>query len=111
LLIHWWDQVDDDDVRRIFGNSFPGWEAEHASITETSMLEHLVPELVRLDRKAEGGAQRIVSYDVFPAPEEILWPNGIGSSALPANQEVGRELVSLIVERIGDIVDRELVQD
>ena len=110
VLIHWWDQIDDDDVRRIFGDSFPGWEAEHASITETSMLESLVPELVRRDRKAEGGAERVVSYDVFPAPADILWPNGIGSTALPANREVGEELVDLIVERIGAIVDRELAQ-
>src|SRR6266542_722963 len=39
LLVHWWDQVGPADVRRIFGDDFPGWEAEHASITETSMLE------------------------------------------------------------------------
>jgi creatinine amidohydrolase len=107
LLVHWWDQVHDDDVHRIFGDAFPGWEAEHASITETSMMETLAPELVRSALKAEGGAARIVTYDIFPPPDDILWPNGVGYSALPASGELGSELVSLLVERIGAIVDDE----
>src|SRR6266545_3250213 len=41
LLVHWWDQVGPADVRRIFGDDFPGCVAEDASTTETSMLEYL----------------------------------------------------------------------
>jgi creatinine amidohydrolase len=107
LLIHWWDQVGPEDVRRIFGDDFPGWEAEHASITETSMLEFLRPELVRTDLKADGGAKRVVSYDIFPPSSDILWPNGIGNSALPASAELGRQLVELVTDRIGRILDDE----
>jgi len=108
VLVHWWDQVGDDDVRSIFGEGFPGWEAEHASITETSMMEVFEPGLVRTDLKAEGGAKRLVTYDIFPAPEDILWPNGVGFSAVPASAAFGRRLVDLLVERIGTIVDSEL---
>lgn len=108
LLIHWWDQVGDQDVRAIFGDVFPGWEAEHASITETSMMEVLAPELVRTDLKVEGGAKRLVTYDIFPPPEDILWPNGVGFSAVPASAAFGERLVDLLVERIGGIVDAEL---
>jgi creatinine amidohydrolase len=108
LLVHWWDQVRDEDVRAIFGDVFPGWQAEHASITETSMMEVLAPELVRTDLKAEGGAKRVVTYDIFPPPEDILWPNGVGFSAVPASAAFGERLVDLLVERIGGIVDAEL---
>jgi creatinine amidohydrolase len=108
VLVHWWDQVGDDDVRSIFGEGFPGWEAEHASITETSIMEVFEPGLVRADLKAEGGAKRLVTYDIFPAPEDILWPNGVGFSAVPASAAFGRRLVDLLVERIGTIVDSEL---
>jgi creatinine amidohydrolase len=108
LLVHWWDQVRDDDVRDIFGDLFPGWEAEHASITETSMMEALAPELVRTELKAEGGAKRLVTYDIFPPPEDILWPNGVGYSAVPASADLGIRLVDLLVERIGAIFDDEL---
>jgi creatinine amidohydrolase len=107
LLIHWWDQVGPDDVRRIFGDGFPGWETEHASITETSMLEVLAPDLVRTDLKADGGAERLVTYDIFPPPPDILWPNGIGFSSRTADAEIGAQLVDLVVERIGGILDRE----
>jgi creatinine amidohydrolase len=107
LLVHWWDQVGRDDLQRIFGNSFPGWDAEHASITETSMLEFLRPDLVRVELKAAGGAKRTTTYDIFPPPNDILWPNGIGNSALPASAAVGKQLVELLVERIGAIVDVE----
>ncbi|HYM50500.1 MAG TPA: creatininase [Candidatus Limnocylindrales bacterium] len=110
LLIHWWDQVRAEDVRRIFGDSFPGWEAEHASITETSMLEYLRPDLVRTELKAAGGARRLTTYDIFPAPADILWPNGIGNSALPASRAIGEQLVDLLVERIGRILDEEFPQ-
>jgi creatinine amidohydrolase len=107
LLVHWWDQVRDDDVRSIFGDAFPGWEAEHASITETSMMETLAPELVRSELKAEGGAERVVTYDIFPPPDDILWPNGVGYSSMPASADLGAKLVALLVERIGAIVDGE----
>jgi creatinine amidohydrolase len=111
VLVHWWDQVRDEDVGAIFGDVFPGWEAEHASIAETSMMEVLAPELVRTDLKAEGGAKRLVTYDIFPPPEDILWPNGVGFSAVPASAAFGARLVDLLVERIGGIVDTELGGD
>jgi creatinine amidohydrolase len=107
LLVNWWEQVGPEDVTRIFGNSFPGWETEHASITETAMLEAFAPEHVRTDLKADGGAERKVSYDIFPAPADILWPNGIGFSALPANPETGQALLDMLVGKLAAIADRE----
>jgi creatinine amidohydrolase len=107
LLVNWWEQVGPDDVMRIFGDSFPGWETEHASITETAMLEAFAPEMVRTNLKADGGAERKVSYDIFPAPPDILWPNGIGFSALPANPETGTALLDMLVGKLTAIADRE----
>jgi creatinine amidohydrolase len=111
LLLNWWDQVGAADIKRIFGDDFPGWEAEHASITETSMLESIAPNLVRTERKADGGAQRLVSYDIFPPPPDILWPNGIGFSALTASAATGDMLTSLVIDRLTAIVDHEFPED
>jgi len=107
LLVNWWDQVGPDDVKRIFGDAFPGWATEHASITETSMLEAFAPELVRTERKAAGGAERVITYDVFPAPDDILWPNGIGFSALEANADTGKALLGILIDRITAILAHE----
>jgi creatinine amidohydrolase len=111
LLVNWWDQVGTEDVARIFGDTFPGWETEHASITETAMLEAFAPELVRTELKADGGAERRVSYDIFPAPADILWPNGVGFSARPANPQTGAALLDILVAKLAAIVDREFGED
>ena len=55
-MIHWWDQVGDGPRPPHLRRPFPDRQTEHASITETSMLEFLLPELVRPDQKADGGA-------------------------------------------------------
>jgi creatinine amidohydrolase len=111
LLVNWWDQITDADIQRVFGGTFPGWATEHASITETSMLEAFAPGLVRTERKADGGARRMVSYDIFPAPADILWPNGIGHTAVGANAETGKELTTLLAERLTTILDTEFPED
>jgi creatinine amidohydrolase len=111
LLVNWWDQVGPADIEQIFGDTFPGWETEHASITETSMLESFAPDLVRTERKAPGGAQRLVSYDIFPPPDDILWPNGIGFSASGANAATGKALTSLLIDRLTTIIDDEFAPD
>jgi hypothetical protein len=71
------------------------------------MLEAFAPEQVRTELKADGGAERKVSYDIFPAPPDILWPNGIGFSALPANPEMGAALLDMLVAKLAAIADRE----
>ena len=108
VLVNWWEQLTDSDLERVFGDAFPGWEAEHASLTETSMMEALCPEMVRADLKAEGGAQRGIAYDVFPTPPDTIWPNGIGSSATGASAELGELLIELLDKRLSDIYDLEL---
>ncbi len=107
VLVSWWDQVGDEDVRRIFGDAFPGWATEHASITETSLMEELLPELVKTELKAEGGAPRSITYDVLPTPPDIVWPTGVGFSAVPATRELGEQLAELLVGKLVAIIDAE----
>jgi creatinine amidohydrolase len=107
LLIAWWDQIFPEDIDRIFGDAFPGWEREHASLTETSLMEALHPELVRSELKAEGGAERILTYESLPTPADTIWPTGVGYSAIGASAELGEELASLVVDRVDEILGRE----
>lgn len=107
LLIAWWDQVGPDDIDRIFGDAFPGWEREHASLTETSLMEALHPDLVRAELKADGGAERVLNYESLPAPTDTIWPTGVGYSAVGSSAELGAQLVDLVVGRLVEILDRE----
>ena len=71
------------------------------------MLEVIAPELVRTEHKQAGGAERMITYDIFPAPAGILWPNGIGYSASEATPEIGKALTDLLVDRLTAILDAE----
>lgn len=100
LLLNYWDLIRDEDIPRLFPNGFPGWEAEHAGVVETSLMETLRPDLVRRAMKGRGGASRTVTYDLFPTPAELIPPSGVGWSAEEASEEVGALLVRMLIERI-----------
>ncbi len=53
VSINWWEHVADDLLDRLFPEGFPGWEAEHAGLTETAMMMHFLPDLGR--RRPTGG--------------------------------------------------------
>lgn len=106
--VNWWDFITDADLTKFLGSSTVDWGAEHAGILETSIMEALAPELVRTDKKIRGGAPTVVPYDTFPASEDTLWPNGIGSSAQEANREIGGALVSIVLAALESAISREL---
>jgi creatinine amidohydrolase len=107
ILVNWWEQIRPADIGSIFGEDFPGWEAEHAGVAETSLMEELRPELVRGDLKGQGGTPRQVTYDIFPPPGDVIPPNGVPWRSDPASPEIGRYLAGVLVDRIGEILGRE----
>ncbi len=51
VILSWWDQVSDRMVDELFaGAGFPGWEIEHAALTETPLMHYFPPELVREEK-------------------------------------------------------------
>src|SRR6266404_1630727 len=38
IAMGWWSVVSDGVLEKLFGDRFPGWHAEHASVCETSLL-------------------------------------------------------------------------
>jgi creatinine amidohydrolase len=107
ILVNWWEQVQPADLRHIFGDHFPGWEAEHAGVAETSLMEELRPDLVRADLKGQGGVARVTSYDIFPPPPDVIPPTGVPWRSDLASPEIGHYLATVLTRRISEIVDRE----
>lgn len=107
ILINWWEQVTAQDIEPIFGDQFPGWEAEHAGVAETSLMEELRPDLVRAGLKGEGGTPRMVTYDVFPTPPDVIPPTGVPWRSDLARPQTGKYLAGVLVDRIGGIVAAE----
>src|SRR6202795_506444 len=46
IAVGWWSLVSDAMLKKLFGDRFPGWHAEHASACETSLMLHLRNDLV-----------------------------------------------------------------
>ncbi|HYM96457.1 MAG TPA: creatininase [Candidatus Sulfotelmatobacter sp.] len=109
LLINWWELITNDDLKAVFPSEFPGWEAEHAGIAETSLMEDLLPEMVDVERKVEGGGARLRRYDVIPLPPDAVPPTGVPWKSTLASPKIGADVSRLLVERIVAILDEEFV--
>jgi creatinine amidohydrolase len=107
IMVNWWEQIVPEDIGQIFGENFPGWEAEHAGVAETSLMEELRPDLVRTALKGEGGTPRLAAYDIFPPPSDVIPPNGVPWRSDPASPRIGKYLAGVLVDRISGIFDRE----
>lgn len=98
VLVNWWELVAEAVIQEVFADAWPGWEAEHAALTETSLMLAFYPDLVRADRIADDRAPMTLPYRVFPQPPEVRPPTGVYASAAAASAPIGERLAHHIVE-------------
>ena len=98
-------------VEMMFGDEFPGWDVEHAAVMETSVMLHLRPDLVLMDRAVDDAAKRHPSYDVVPPPADFVTDSGSLWKATPATTEKGAAAWANIVDRITESIAFELGED
>lgn len=109
VILSWWDQVSDEMVDKLFAEAgFPGWDTEHAAITETSLMLYFSPELVREDKIIDDQSERKPTYSIFPPPDDIIPKSGVLYKATYASREKGEELAKHVVDKIVKIVSEEL---
>jgi creatinine amidohydrolase len=111
LLLTWTDVVTGEDLEDI-GFPAPGgfedWAVEHAATTETSFIKCFRPELVRDEFSGVGGVDRRATYEMFPLPPDLVPSSGMMGDAQQASAEFGERLTRLVVDRLGEAIDREL---
>jgi creatinine amidohydrolase len=109
LLVSWWDLISDELVEELFaGAGFPGWDTEHAGITETSLMQYFAPELVREDKIIDDQSDRKPTYSIFPSPSDIIPKSGVLYKATYASREKGEKIARNVVERTVEIIRQEL---
>ncbi|NOQ95048.1 MAG: creatininase [Desulfobacterales bacterium] len=109
VILSWWDQVSDEMVDKLFAEAgFPGWDTEHAAITETSLMLYFSPELVREDKIIDDQSERKPTYSIFPPPDDIIPKSGVLYKATYASREKGEELAKHVVDKIVKVVSEEL---
>ncbi len=84
----------------LFGSEFPGWPAEHASILETSLMLHLRPDLVEMDKAVDDRVEYRPEYDVIPAPETMRTRSGVMARSTLGTAEKGEVAFAEIVRRL-----------
>lgn len=108
LASSWWDPVPGDVLHSLFDSGrFPGWDLEHAALTETSLMMHLAPHLVREDLIPGDSGFAAPAYLRFPLAEGDIPAHGALAPSAAATAEKGRLLFEASVSEIAAICARE----
>jgi creatinine amidohydrolase len=95
------------ELADLFPKGFPGWDVEHASIVETSMMLVLHPNLVRRDRIVDDEAKRHPSWDVIPAPPDFIPKSGVLWHPSESTEALGRRFLDATSHRLETVLRTE----
>ncbi|AWK43519.1 amidohydrolase [Photorhabdus laumondii subsp. laumondii] len=101
IVFSWWSLVSDDWTREHLVD-FPGWHAEHAGLTETSLMLHLRPDLVRAERPDHDKPPRAGIYQV-PIKKEFS-TRGVLSKTSGSSAEIGELIFEHVRQQILELV-------
>ncbi len=100
VVLSYWDFIDETTIETIYQGSFPGWAVEHGGVLETSLMLHLHPHLVDMDKVQDHPPATFPPYDFFPVKPEWTPPSGTLSSAARASAEHGERILTVCVDGI-----------
>jgi creatinine amidohydrolase len=93
-------QLNEKQLAEIFPKGFPGWDVEHASIIETSLMYVVRPDLVHRDRIADDEAARHPAWDVVPAPPEFIPKSGVLWHPTEASEAIGHKVMRMCADHL-----------
>ncbi|MDY6846699.1 MAG: creatininase [Chloroflexota bacterium] len=98
---------DPDLMDFLFGEDFPGWAVEHASIWETSAMMSAYPELVNEDEIRDGSPPEPFEYDLLPVPKRQDRDTGVFWKASQATPEKGQRILNAATQAILKVIHEE----
>lgn len=107
LLLSYWDYVSQDTLTEVYPAGFPGWDIEHGGILETSLMLHLAPHLVRMDRAVEHPPAQTPRFDRLPVVPARTPETGCLSSPTGSGADKGR----LLFEQVTADLRKDLVTE
>lgn len=111
LLLSYWDFVSQDTLSQVYPDGFPGWEIEHGGVLETSLMLHLEPARVAMDRLVDGPAAVLPRFDRLPVVPERTPATGCLSSAAGSSAAKGSLLYEQVLEDLVADIVTELVRE
>lgn len=105
IALSWWSAITNKFIKKIFGEKFLGWHAEHAGLVETSLMLYLKPNKVRfINTKCNftpiGG---VYSYS---SKTKNANSNGVLSSSEGATAQIGSAFFYHICSRLEKIINQ-----
>jgi creatinine amidohydrolase len=95
------------ELEWLFPQGFPGWDVEHASMVETSLMLALRDDVVRKDEIHDDAAADHPWYDLTPEPPRHIPRSGVLANATQGTREIGERLSEMLVRRLGEAIARE----
>ncbi|WP_026820117.1 creatininase [Arthrobacter castelli] len=111
VLLSYWDFVDDITINELYPNGFTGWDLEHGGVLETSLMLHLYPQMVNMDRVEDIAPAQLPNYDVLPVRPELTPASGCLSSAADATADKGEILLKRASTGMASALQKELRND
>ena len=96
-----------ETMSALFGNEFPGWPAEHASTLETSLMLHLRPDAVDMEKAVDDRVEYAPAYELIPAPKTMTTRSGVMARATLGTEQKGAMAFQDIVQRLEDVLTTE----
>jgi creatinine amidohydrolase len=107
MTVGYWEFVSPATIAKVWGDQFPNWALEHAGIMETSMMLHLHPEMVHMDRLEDQAPADFPVHDMWPYDPRIVPASGILNTAKGSTAEKGALFFGEFVDRLSDAVGGE----
>lgn len=98
------DSFDEETMRFLYPDGFPGWGVEHAAMFETAILLHIAPELVLMDRAVDDSPKKCVFYDALPIEARFTTESGSLWKATLATKEKGERIWNELLKTLVMIV-------
>lgn len=108
LLLSYWDYVSAQSLDEVYGDAFPGWDVEHGGVLETSLMLHLEPGSVWLDRAQEHPPAQLPRFDRLPVVADRTPATGCLSAPTGSSAEHGRLLFEQVVQDLSADLVAEL---
>lgn len=103
VAFSWWSLVTDGWLTDHLPG-FPGWHAEHAGLTETSLMMYLRPETVGAERPNHASPPPAGVYR-HPVDVDEISDRGVLSSAAGASADLGERLFWHLVDGVVALLD------
>lgn len=108
MLLSYWDYVSDATLSEVYPEGFPGWDIEHGGVLETSLMLHLMPSLVNMDRAVDHPAAELPRFDRLPVVPARTPSTGCLSAPTGSDAIKGKLLFDQVVDSLTSDIKAEL---